>query len=102
MNQYQHVTQTNNLILAKGQTAGQPVQVRWHVNTYDPTRAHFAVFHGDGQPTVRIPAHPFLTEGQSCTLKSPADFYGPPQAQAVCKGGSIEVPVPGEFGVLSC
>jgi hypothetical protein len=63
-------------------------------NKYDTGRANIAAF-GGGSVSVNVSG--FMEPGESYRLMDPHDFYGKPVQEGKCAGGSISVPVKGEF-----
>jgi hypothetical protein len=66
-------------------------------NAYDANRAHLAIMNFQSATSVEVDASAFLNSGDSYRLMNPADFYGEPVLAGDYTGGTISVPVIGEF-----
>ena len=97
IDRYRKVTQQGNLILAGDQKGVRSLLLP---NRYDKNRAHLAIYNWDKAETVKVKAEPFLKAGDAYRLMDPKDFFGEPVAQGRCEGGTIRVPVKGEFGAF--
>jgi hypothetical protein len=66
-------------------------------NKYDPFRAHLAVYNSGKQSSVAVDVSSFLKPGDAYRLMNPRDFFGKPVSEGTYAGGSISVPMAGEF-----
>ena len=96
----QKVIQENNLVFETAESVERQPEARCYVNAYDPSRANLVVFNWQKEHVVHVNAQPFLQEGETCVLKSPKDFFGPPVLEAVSQDGKLELPIEDEFSVF--
>jgi hypothetical protein len=68
-------------------------------NRYDPNRANAAVFNAS-RSGASLPVGAFLKPGDSYRVQDAKDFFGKPLAEGKCAGGSITVPMSGDFGAF--
>lgn len=66
-------------------------------NRYDWNRAHLAVFNWGAFGLVAVEVGGFLDEGDTAELYDPENPFGESVAKAICRRGTIHVPVRGEF-----
>ncbi len=102
INRYKQVVNEGNLVLGKNDPRpGDPaVRVGLRPNRYDPNRAHLAIFNWSGKPTVYVRPKSFLKSGDKYRLMDPRDFFGKPVLEGTFRGGTIRVPVAGEFAAF--
>lgn len=61
----------DNLIVKDDRDLPQGVKCVWLLNRYDEKRAHLVVYNWRKQPSVDVPAGPFLRRGDRFVLKDP-------------------------------
>jgi hypothetical protein len=100
INQYKKVQKEGNLVIKKGQNRPTGLKTVLLPNRFDRNRAHLVIYNWDKAETVKVTAKSFLKNGDSYCLMDPQDFFGSPIAEGKCSGGTILVPVKGEFAVF--
>jgi hypothetical protein len=100
IDRYKKVTQQGNLIIAKSQERPKGARSVLLPNRYDKNRAHLAIYNWDKAETVEVRTAPFLNAGDTYRLMDPKDFFGDSVVMGRCEGGTIRVPIKGEFGVF--
>ncbi len=69
-------------------------------NRYDRNRAHLAILNWAGLGLITVETRGFMTDGDTAELFDPENLSGLPVLSAVCQGGTIRVPVRGEFSAF--
>jgi len=97
---YREVSQEDNLVIKRGQEAPSRTESFLLPNRFDRNRAHLAVYNWDGSEKIDVAAAPFLKDGDPYRVMDPQNLFGSPIDQGRCQGGTINIPVKGEFGVF--
>jgi len=97
---YKNALQEGNLVLRKDQKRPTGTKSVILPNRFDQNRAHLIVYNWDKAESVKVPARPFLKNGDSFRLMNPAHLFGSPVAEGKCYGDAIQVPVKGEFAIF--
>lgn len=96
---WQNTREENNLRIPDSPTPKEPYMI-WLPNKYDSKRAHLVIYNWHKAPQIRVPAGPFLKNGERVRLLHPEKFYDKPIWQSEIKGDSFTLPVNGEFAVF--
>lgn len=97
---YKRVEQEGNLVVRSGQESPGRIRSFLLPNRFDRKRAHLAIYNWGESDRADVDVAPFLRDGDSYRLMDPQDFFGSPVHQGICRGGTVSVPVKGEFGVF--
>ena len=97
---YRKATQSGNLVIEKNQQRPKGAKTILLPNRFDPSRAHLVIYNWDQTDQVKVPAEPFLKNGDSFRLLDPQNFFAAPIAKGRCNNGTISVPTKGEFAVF--
>jgi len=97
---YKNTLQEGNLVLRKNQKRPTGTKCVLLPNRFDKNRAHLIVYNWDKAENVKVPAGPFLKNGDSFRLMNPARSFGSPVTEGRCYGDAIQVPLKGEFAIF--
>jgi hypothetical protein len=99
INKYKKAVNEGNLVLAKDAPRPRGELAVLRPNQYDPGRANLVIYNWSKAAQVEV-ASDWLKDGETYRLMDPKDFFGKPVHEAVCKGGTIMVPMQGEFAAF--
>ena len=97
---FKQVTKEGNQVFDRKTPPPRALSVKTRPNRYDPNRANVAVYTGARQPVILLQPGDFLARGDPYRLMNPRDVYGKPVVSGTFRGGSIRVPMQGEFAAF--
>ena len=97
---FKSVVKDGNRLLGTAEKRPSKNEATWFLNSYDPARAHLAVFNVERLPVVAVPGSPFLKAGERFRILEATDFYGPAVAESTYEGGDLRFPLGREFGAF--
>ena len=97
---FRKIVNEGNRILSQPGEVRESDRASWKLSVLDSNRANLAILNLDRKPAVAIDAGSFLKPGDRYRFMDPRQFYGSPVLSGVYRGGTIEVPVSGEFAAF--
>ncbi len=101
INKYKKVMKEGNQVLPKGAPRPEKSHAAVLPNRYDPCRANVVCFNWNNKAkSMAVNPGGILKPGDSYRVVNPRDFFGRPVLSGRYDGGSLQVPVMGEFAVF--